>query len=431
MESSPNSNAEQEQICARPASISPSLASRRLTSSSSRLISLNDSASQTDTADSEDVNMISGVREQNSIEVAQGPYGSATRVEADFNRNQNNNDRSIRGVEMRDGSVGEGRHPSRGRSQGRHDKEERRSEQPDLALGPRIRGRSQRREMTTAASTISTPPLPSEQTRLSSGRATWSAREVSPRRSVNGLVDFAAFRDTEDLRNDDGSSHRAGSVFLPSATWTPPSLRHFGFPSEFKGFLEVTVMQYLTPWTDKVWNVVKEDAQNMPENWKDIPASRRMVYAVTAFVSGYYLLVSLYAVPLVALGFLAPAYMCREYLESAENEEDNNNNDVNRVLASVKEMSLWMKFWVCFCGWLLASSLAPRIITAILPLKILTLLFVVTSLVAPWNSNPAVLVFDRLLLPLLRRLDGLVESYKEKIILAVSSVEVGNRRRRD
>ena len=63
-----------------------------------------------------------------------------------------------------------------------------------------------------------------------------------------------------------------------------------------------------------------------------------MVYAVTAFVSGYYLLVSLYAVPLVALGFLAPAYMCREYLESAENEEDNNNNDVNRVLASVKEV---------------------------------------------------------------------------------------------
>jgi len=262
----------------------------------------------------------------------------------------------------------------------------------------------------------------------------------SPIRSagnLNGLVDLAAFRDAEESGNRDGSTHRAGSLFLPSATWTPPSLRDFGFPSEFKGFVEVSLVRLLTPTTQKVWSVLAEDLNNIPNNWKMIPATRRVGYAVTAFVSGYYLLVSLYAIPVVALGFLAPAYICRKYVENEEegDETANNNNndddDVDDVIVSIKEMSRWMKFWVSFCGWLLASSLAPRIVAAILPLKILTLLFVVASLVGPWAMNPAILAFDRLLLPLFHRLDDFFANYKDKIIDAVSNVQVKSKRRRD
>jgi len=281
-------------------------------------------------------------------------------------------------------------------------------------------------------------PASSGRSPASSGRSPASSGR-SPIRSagnLNGLVDLAAFRDAEEIGNRDGSTHRAGSLFLPSATWTPPSLRDFGFPSELKGFVEVNLLRLLTPTTQKVWSIIAQDLNNLPHNWKMIPAARRVCYAVTAFVSGYYLLVSLYAIPVVALGFLAPAYICRKYVENEEqgDETANNNNnddDVDGVLVSIKEMSRWMKFWVSFCGWLLALSLAPRIVAAIFPLKILTLLFVVASLVGPWAMNPAILAFDRLLLPLFRRADDFFANYKDKIIDAVSNVQVKSQRRRD
>lgn len=402
--------------------------------------SLRHSAVQTDTsvANDSNINNNSNNNNQETEYIAESNFCDSENV------NQNNNHPSAdevgcgvqhvvqdvgqRGGQIRDLSVGGGCKDNRGRSRGRDEAEE-----EDLALGPRVRGRSQRRAIASAASTMSAPPPVDEQTRLQSGRNAWTARGVSPRRSINGLVDFAVFRDSNDASNNDGSSHRAGSVSLPSATWTPPSLRYFGFPTEFKGFVEVAMMQYLTPWTNKIWNVVKDDVQHLPDNWKEIPAQRRLVYVITTFVSGYYFLVSLYAIPLVALGFLTPAYLCRQYLDNGENEEDDNNNnnddDVAEILGSVKEMSRWMKFWVSFSGWLLASSLSPRILAAILPLKILTLLFVIASLVAPWTTNPSVLLFDRLLLPLFHRIDGLVESHKEKIIAAVSGGEVKNKRR--
>jgi len=340
------------------------------------------------------------------------------------NQNQNNNDRSRGRSGIRDSSLSKAKEPT--------DKEG--VEERDLAFGPRIRGRSQRRAMATAVSTISAPQTPGERHGTSNGREFSTTRGLSPRRSDNGLINFASFSDSNESRSNDGSTHRTGTLFLPSATWTPPSLRHFGFPTEFKGFLEVTIWKLISPWSDYIWNILKEDSQQLPDNWREIPATRRTMYAVFAFVSGYYLLVSLYAIPLVALGFLTPAYLCRHYLENlerddAEHAQINDNNDVNQILSSVKEMSLWLKFWVSFCGWLLASSLTPRIVAAIFPLKILTLLFVVASLVAPWTSNPGVLLFDRLLLPLFHRIDECVVTYKEKIIQAVSSA--GNRRRRD
>merc|ERR1712168_1189418 len=158
---------------------------------------------------------------------------------------------------------------------------------------------------------------------------------------------------------------------LPSATWTPPSLRHFGFPAEFREFLEVNAIRLLTPWAEKVWNLLKDDYHQIPHNWKNIPNGRRTIYVITGFVSCYYFVVSLYAIPLVALGFLTPAYLCRQYLENdgidedtEHNTDNNNNDDVKNIIVSVREMSLWMKFWVSFCGWLLASSIAPGILTA-------------------------------------------------------------------
>ena len=72
----------------------------------------------------------------------------------------------------------------------------------------------------------------------------------------------------------DGSTHRAETLSLPSATWTPPALRHFGFPSELKDFLEVYVIRLISPWTEKAVNVVREDFQQFPENWKNIPHGR-------------------------------------------------------------------------------------------------------------------------------------------------------------
>merc|ERR1712212_963327 len=444
MEGSRKTSTEQEQNCesssSELASASGSASALRsstagsasafkgVLSSASRLNSLKDCASQTDV----------GINPKPSAEEQSGEEQIAKEIndeeqkniesQIDFNENQNNNDRSRGRRGNRDRSTSERRYESQGRCQESQWRDEKgTTEEQHHTFGPRIRSRSQRRTMTTAISTMSAPPPASEEkSRLPFGRGASIERGLSPRRSDNGLVDLASFRDSEETSNSDGSAHRAGALFLPSATWTPPSLRHFGFPTEFKGFFEVSIIQFVSPWTDKIWNIVKEDSQHFPDNWNDIPATRRIAYAVTGFVSGYYLLVSLYAIPLVALGFLAPVYLCRQYLENEVGEEEeqhpiNNNNkdDIGRALRSVKEMSLWMKFWVSFCGWLLASSLAPRIIAAILPLKIITLLFVVASLVAPWSSNPAVFSFDRLLLPLFHRIDKFVENSKEKFIESV------------
>jgi len=198
----------------------------------------------------------------------------------------------------------------------------------------------------------------------------------------------------------------------------------------------VNLIRFASPWAQRIWNVLKEDLEQFPHNWKSIPSGRRAIYAVTGFVSCYYFVVSLYAIPLVALGFLAPAYICRQYLDNDDlepihSDDNNNNEDVNNVITSVKEMSQWMKFWVTLCGWLLIESLAPRVLTAILPLNIITLIFVITSLAIPWKSNPAVLSFDRMLLPLFQWMDVFVAGYKQKIIEIVSNLELRNKRRRD
>jgi len=331
----------------------------------------------------------------------------------------------------------------------------------DFQFGPRVRARSQRPTL-SALSTMSapssearflgasdrrddSPTSSSTRTPLAGGRSPPStmrsllARGTSPGRSdgnLNGLVDMAAFRDARDTEFQDGSSHRAGSVSLPSATWTPPCLRHFGFPSEFKDFLEVYVIRLISPWTEKAVNIVRDDYQQFPDNWKNIPYGRRVFYAVTAFVCGYYFLISLYAIPLVALGFITPAFICRKYLEHEESETEdenavnnNNNDDVNNLIASVKEMSSWMKFWVTFCGWLLLSNLAPGFVSAVLPLKILTVVFVLTSLVVPWKSNPANFIYDRVLLPVFQSIDEHLVNFKTKFLTAVSNVDVQNGRR--
>lgn len=327
----------------------------------------------------------------------------------------------------------------------------------EFQFGPRVRARSQRPAI-SALSTMSAPPSEARfsgafdqrdgsptRSPLAGGRSPPSTmrslltRGTSPGRSdgnLNGLVDMAAFRDARDAEFQDGSTHRAGSVSLPSATWTPPSLRHFGFPSEFKDFLEVYVIRLISPWTEKAVNVVREDFQQFPENWKNIPHGRRVLYAVTAFVSGYYFLISLYAIPLVALGFITPAFICRKYLEHEESETEaenavnnNNNDDVNNLIVSVKEMSSWMKFWVTFCGWLLVSNLAPGFVSAVLPLKILTIVFVLTSLVVPWKSNPANFVYDRVLLPVFQSIDEHLVTLKDKFLSAVSNVDLQNGRR--
>jgi len=403
---------------------------------------------------------------------------SQTEATIEFNRNNNNNNdnfaearsndhrESYDSEEHEDGSFVELRNNNnnnvearakqgdRSKSRVRDGRSESANRDQEFYLGPRVRGRSQRRA-TDAVSTMSAPcsdAAPSSfenETRRDSPGRPMVQRGRSPRSPIrlngrsagnlNGFNDMAAFRDTpdgEDAR--DGSTHRAESLTLPSATWTPPSLRHFGFPAEFREFLEVNAIRFLTPWAEKVWNLLKDDYQQIPHNWKNIPNGRRTIYVITGFVSCYYFVVSLYAIPLVALGFLTPAYLCRQYLENdgidedtEHNTDNNNNDDVKNIIVSVREMSLWMKFWVSFCGWLLASSMAPGILTAIFPLKIITLLFVVASLVIPWKNNPSVFLFDRLLVPLFQWTDGFLAAYKEKIIHVVSSVELRNKRRRE
>jgi len=380
---------------------------------------------------------------------------SQTEATIAFNRNNHNNhdDNEEESNDNNNNNVEAGlKQGDRSDSRTRDGKSESANRDKEFHLGPRVRGRSQRRA-TDAVSTMSAPSsnaassaVETETRRDSPGRP-MVQRGRSPQSPVrlagrsagnlNGFNDLAVYRDAPDGEDaTDGSTHRAETLSLPSATWTPPALRHFGFPSEFRGFLEVNVIRFLTPWTEKVWNVLKEDYAQIPHNWKNIPNGRRAIYVVTGFVSCYYFIVSLYAIPLVALGFLTPAYICRQYLENDGIDEDtehnthnNNNDDLHNIIVSVKEMSLWMKFWVSFCGWLLVSSMAPGILAAIFPLKIITLLFVIASLVIPWKNNPSVFLFDRLLVPLFHWSDGFVSAYKEKILDAVSSVELRNKRR--
>jgi len=187
-------------------------------------------------------------------------------------------------------------------------------------------------------------------------------------------------------------------------------------------------VQAVSPHFNNLMDIVKEDLKLIPHEWHLIPKKRRLIYTVGAVVLVYYLLATLIAIPLVLLGFLAPAWICRKFVGVEGEDEVENNNNFGEVLDSVKEMSRWLKFWVALTGWLMLTSLSPSFLAALLPLKALTMVFAIGALAAPWAMNPAIIGFDRILMPILDSSDHLVDAYKEKVIDAVSALDVRRRR---